>query len=70
MQLAEIVFKKVQLLPETAQREVLDFVEYLEQKSRLDDRDWSVHSLAAALRGIEADTWPDIRMEDLKERWQ
>jgi len=69
MQLAELVFDKIKSLPEPAQREVLDFVEYLEHKSRHDGREWSLHSLAAALHGLEADSWPEFRTEDLKERW-
>jgi len=70
MQLAEIVFKKMQSLPESVQREVLDFIEFLEQKSRRDDRHWSRLSLALALRGMESDNWPEYRTEDLREHWQ
>jgi ABC-type glycerol-3-phosphate transport system substrate-binding protein len=57
-------------LPEPAQKEALDFVEYLEQKSHQDDRLWSLNSLASALDGLESDIWPEYRSEDLKERWQ
>jgi len=28
-----------------------------------------LHSLAAALHGLEADSWLEFRTEDLKERW-
>jgi len=69
MQLAEIVYQKIKSLPEPAQKEVLDFVEYLEQKSRQDDRLWSLMSLESALRGLEPDIWPEYGPEDLKERW-
>ena len=70
MQLAEVVYDKVKSLPEPAQKEVLDFVEYLELKSRNDDRLWSPQSLAFAMPGLEADEWPEYRTEDLKERRQ
>ncbi len=70
MQLAEIVYKKLQSLPESAQKEVLDYVEYLEQKSRRDDNQWAQNSLRAALRGIETDNWPEFGPDDIKERWQ
>ena len=67
MQLAEIVYRKVKSLAEREQKEVLDFVEYLEQKSRQDDRVWSLHSLEAAMAGLESDNWPEFKPEDLKE---
>jgi len=69
MKLAETLYRKVQLLPESAQQEALDFVEYLENKSRRDESAWSLFSLAAALRGLESDVWPEYGLDDLKERW-
>jgi hypothetical protein len=69
MQLAEIVYRKVKSLAEPEQKEVLDFVEYLEEKLRRDDRAWSLHSLAAATAGLESDNWPEFKPEDLKEHW-
>ena len=60
MTLTEKIFTHLENLPETYQVEVLDFVEFLESKSRkLADRDdeertiWSSFSLAQALRGME-----------------
>ena len=70
MQLAEIVYKKVQSLPEPAQQEVLDYVEYLELKSRKDDSEWAQNSLRVALRGLEGDDWPEYGPDDMKECWQ
>ena len=69
MQLPEIVYNKLKSLPEPAQKEVLEFVEYLEQKSRRDDRLWCLSSLATALQGLESDVWPAYEDGDLKERW-
>jgi hypothetical protein len=69
MIVAEIVYQKIKLLPEQAQKEILDFVEYLERKSHPDDHLWSLISLESALRGLESDTWPDYGPNDLKERW-
>jgi hypothetical protein len=69
MILAEIVYQKTKSLPEQAQKEILDFVEYREQKSRQDDRFWSLMSLESALRGLEGDSWPEYGPDDMKERW-
>ena len=57
-------------LPEEAQREVLDFVAFLKQKLRKEDGRWTELSLAAALRGMEGDVWPEYAEQDFKERWQ
>jgi hypothetical protein len=67
MQLPEIVYDKLKSLPEPAQKEVLEFVEFLEQKSRQDERLWSLSSLASALQGLESDVWPVYEAGDLKE---
>jgi hypothetical protein len=59
----------VRRLPADLQAEVLDFAEYLAEKSgtgRSDD-DWSRVSLEAALRGMEDEPVPDYSVEDLKE---
>ena len=60
MKLAEKIFSHIENLPETYQAEVLDFVEFLESKTRkLDDSDeedralWSHFSLSQAMRGME-----------------
>ena len=70
MNVADVVYGKVKSLPEASQREVLDFVDYLSQKLRAEDADWSRSSLATALRGMENEDWPEYRDEDLKEHWQ
>ncbi len=60
MTLTEKIFSHVEHLPESYQVEVLDFVEFLEIKSKkLPDRDdgerlsWSRFSLVQAIRGME-----------------
>ena len=69
MTIAELIRKKVKLLPEPTQQEVLDFVDYLLQKSRQEDVLWSKLSLRWALRGLEDEEWPEYDAQDLKEKW-
>ncbi len=68
MTTAEQVYSQLQLLPETAQRTVLDFVEFLAQKQAQDELMWSTFSVASALRGLEEDEWPEYTEDDFKER--
>lgn len=72
MSLIERIVEKLERLPEQAQAEVLDFVEFLIAKqgravSEAEDREWSSFSLAQALRGMtdEADVYAE---DDLEER--
>ncbi len=60
MTLTEKIFSHIENLPEMYQVEVLDFIEFLESKSKtLPDRNdeeraiWSSFSLAQAMRGTE-----------------
>ncbi len=53
MSVAEQILQHVSSLPEAAQSEVLDFVEYLE--SRSDRNNWSEFSLTQAMRGMESE---------------
>jgi len=69
MAIAELVQEKVKLLPEPTQREVLDFVDYLLQRSRQEDVLWSKLSLRWALRGLEDEEWPEYDAQELKEKW-
>ena len=69
MTIAELIRKKVKLLPEPTQQEVLDFVDYLLQKSRQEDELWSKLSLRWALRGLEDEEWSEYDAQDLKEKW-
>jgi len=49
----EQIIQHVNTLPEAAQSEVLDFVEYLESKSA--KTNWFEFSLSQAMRGIESE---------------
>lgn len=69
MTITERIHEKLRGLPEPVQREVLDFVEYLAQKLRKEDQEWSQLSITAALRGLEEETWPQYNERDLKENW-
>ena len=63
MTTAQSIARHLQDLPEAAQREVLDFVEFL--RSRREDRvlrdadvSWSHFSLTSAMRGMEDEATP------------
>jgi len=61
----------VQKLPRPLQAEVLDFVEYLLSKmeretAQQDETDWSVLSLAFAMREMESEDTPIYTTADLK----
>lgn len=70
MAVAEKINERVQQLPERAQAEVLNFVEYLLVRSEQAQgrREWSEGSLALALRGME-DDGPEYTDDDLTERF-
>ena len=58
MTTAQAIARHIEALQEVAQREVLDFVEFLEAKTepailRGREEAWSSLSLASAMRGIE-----------------
>jgi len=53
MTVTEKIIQHVNMLPEAAQSEVLDFVEYLELKS--DRKNWSELSISQAMRGMESE---------------
>jgi hypothetical protein len=67
MSVAERIAEDLRTLPESAQSEVLDFVEFLKARTRAqEDADWSSFSLAQAMRGMEGE--PDLYSDkDLKE---
>ncbi len=74
MTTAQSIAQRVTSLPEDAQREVLDFVEFIEtrkagQGAKQDDAAWSALSLASAMRGME-DEESSYTLDDLKERFQ
>ena len=71
MNIEETIIKRLKSLPDLAQREVLDFVEFLayrreELPTREEDVAWSKFSLASAMRGMEDEETP-YTLSDLKE---
>ena len=70
MTLTDKIFQHIQVLPESLKAEVLDFVEYLELKSKKTEEeiDWSTLSLSFAMRGMESEQ-TSYTIDDLKERF-
>nr|VFJ67905.1 MAG: Protein of unknown function (DUF2281) [Candidatus Kentron sp. FM]VFJ68427.1 MAG: Protein of unknown function (DUF2281) [Candidatus Kentron sp. FM]VFK16856.1 MAG: Protein of unknown function (DUF2281) [Candidatus Kentron sp. FM] len=71
MTTAQAIAQHVETLPEAAQREVLDFVEFIESRIgpnavRETDAGWSTFSLACAMRGMEDEPSP-YTVADIKE---
>lgn len=64
MNLDEKIIRHIQELPESKKAEVLDFVEYLRNKT--EERDWSEFSLSSAMSGMENEVAP-YSLEDIKE---
>jgi hypothetical protein len=65
------IMTQLNSMPDSAQHEVLDFVEFLLQRRsnhafREDDLSWTEYSLAAALRGMEDEETP-YAISDLKK---
>lgn len=64
MNIDEKIIRRIQELPESKKAEVLDFVEYLRNKT--EERDWSEFSLSSAMSGMENEVAP-YSLEDIKE---
>lgn len=74
MTTTEAIIQRLQTLPETARREILDFVEFLELRqyksaAREEDIDWSAFSLASAMRDME-DEDTSYTLADLRESFR
>ncbi len=74
MTTAEQIMQHLQTLPESVQREVLDFVEFLKSrreipKTREEDAMWTDLSLASAMRGMEDEDAP-YALTDIKESFR
>jgi hypothetical protein len=74
MSTAEAIIERLKSLPDSAQREVLDFIEFLaarraESDAREEDLAWSRLSLGTAMRGME-DEEELYTLDDLKERFR
>ena len=71
MTTVQAIAQHIEALPEDTRREVLDFVEFLEFRSRPSarhegDAAWSSLSMASAMRGME-DEFSPYTTADLKE---
>ena len=71
MTITEVIIQHLKTLPESAQAEVLDLVEYLESKVETDkhtqdETDWSALSLSQAMRGMENEQ-TSYSIKDIKE---
>jgi hypothetical protein len=71
MTTTQAILDHLKSLPDSAQREVLDFIKFLESQreeliQREEDAAWSRFSLASALRGMEDEETP-YTVADLKE---
>jgi hypothetical protein len=64
------IVEQLKSMPESAQAEVLDFVEYLKSKDtrKAEEYEWAQFSLESAVRGIEEEPSP-YGTEDIKEKF-
>lgn len=68
MVVEERIQQHIQRLPVSLQAEVLDFVEYLVAKTeRQEKAEWSMLSIAFAMRGMEDETEAVYTAADLKD---
>ena len=78
MNVAEVIYEKINSLPDDKQQEVFDFIEFISSRYKkkqimptneeLTDDMFVNFSMHHALRGIE-DDHVNYTSEDLKERW-
>jgi hypothetical protein len=67
------IHQYAQMLPDSLQQEVLDFVRFLlfkreqEMTPEQEEIEWSNFSLASAMRGMEDEDSPIYTIDDLKE---
>ena len=66
----EKIVENLKTMPESAQAEVLDYVEYLKSKNERSDDGykWAEFSLDSAMRGIAEESSP-YGVEDIKEKF-
>ena len=64
------IVENLKTMPESAQTEVLDFVEYLKSKKsrKEEDSEWAQFSLDSAMRGIKEEP-SSYGIEDIKEKF-
>lgn len=66
----EEIVENLKTMPESAQTEVLDYIEYLKYKEGRggDSHKWSEFSLASAMRGVAEEPSP-YGEQDIKEKF-
>jgi len=74
MTTAEKIIQHLSNLPENLQAQILDFVEFLEEKKKYFERDderadWSEFSLSSAMRGMEGEQ-TTYSVHDIKEKFK
>jgi len=75
MHVIEKIKKDVKKLPEKLQLEVLDYIQYLINKTDMSEQqseknEWTRFSLENAMRGMEDEDAPSYTMSDLKVKFQ
>ncbi|MBI4209379.1 MAG: DUF2281 domain-containing protein [Deltaproteobacteria bacterium] len=73
MYIAKKIYQDIRELSESAQAEVLDFIEFLRSKktsrNAASNSEWSSLSLTSAMRGMEKEKSPQYNLKDLKEKF-
>jgi hypothetical protein len=75
MTVKQIIQAKIDILPESKQTEVLNFLNSLiesdrELSSQQENLEWSQFSLTQAMQGLENDNLPEYTELDLLDKWQ
>ncbi len=69
MNIADKIYKELELLPEDKQARVLDFIKHLSKKQAEEEiEEWNKFSLSSALESIEDDK-VEYTIDDIKERY-
>ena len=75
MSIKQIIQEKIDILPESKQTEVLNFLNYLIERQQeisiqQENVEWSQFSLMQAMQGLENDSLPEYTEQDLKQKWR
>jgi hypothetical protein len=75
MTIKQTIQEKIDILPESKQAEVLNFLNTLiesqiELHTQQENAEWSQFSLEQAMQGLENDLLPEYTEQDLKKKWQ
>ena len=71
MRLKQLIKQKIDNLSEDEQKKVLNFVDFLQEKSHeIETKEWNQFSLEQAMRDLEDNNLPEYTEADLVEKWQ